>query len=300
MPKESRVLIFGSAGQDGYYLSKLLNQLNIDHLGISLYNAEVKGDVSDYKFANGIIQQYKPTHIFHFAAISTTRHDAMFENHQAISTGTLNILESVRLLCPDTKVFISGSAMQFENNGLPIDEHTPFEPSSAYSVARIHTVYASRYYRNKFGLKVYIGYFFNHDSPLRTEQHVNQKIVRAIQRINKGSNEKLQLGNIEVRKEFNFAADVVEAVWILVNQDKIYEAVIGSGKAYSIKEWLEYCFSKINKNWQDYVVIKDNFVSEYDVLVSNPATIKSLGWEPRLNFSQLADLMMDDVTTNNV
>lgn len=300
MHKDSKVLIFGSGGQDGYYLSKLMNQLNIDHVGISLYNAEVKGDVSDYEFTRGIIEQFKPTHIFHFAAISTTHHDALFENHQTISTGTLNILEAVRLFSPKTKVFISGSAMQFENNGLPIDEHTPFEPSSAYSVSRIHSVYAARYYRKKFGLNIYIGYFFNHDSPLRTEQHVNQKIARAIQRINKGSNEKLELGNIEVRKEFNFAADVVEAVWILVNQDKIYEAVIGSGKAYSIKEWLEYCFSKINKNWQDYVVIKNNFVSEYDVLVSNPATIKSLGWEPRLNFNQLADLMMDDDTTNNV
>ena len=95
-------------------------------------------------------------------------------------------------------------------------------------------------------IKIYIGYFFNHDSPLRSEQHVNQKIVRAVQRIANGSNESLQLGNIDVKKEFSFAGDVVEAIWLLVNQDQVYEKIIGIGKAYSIREWIEYSFKKIN------------------------------------------------------
>src|SRR5277367_2342099 len=108
--------------------------------------------------------------------------------------------------------------MQFKNEGLPIDELTPFEASSPYSVSRIQSVYAARYYRSVFGLEVYTGYFFNHDSPLRAENHVNQKIAAAVKRIGAGSNEKLYLGNINVRKEFNYAGELVEAVWILVNQ----------------------------------------------------------------------------------
>jgi len=294
MHQNFKVIIFGSNGQDGYYLGKLLKGKRIDYIGISRSNSDVNGDVGDYEFVKKQIEQYKPTYVFHFAASSTTKHYALFENHQSISMGTINILESIRLICPESKVFITGSAMQFENKGFPIDEKTLFDPSSAYSIARIQSVFASRYYRKKFGLKIYIGYFFNHDSPFRTEQHVNQKIINAIKRIAAGSNEKLELGNIEVKKEFNYAADVVDAAWILINQNKIFEAVIGSGEAHSIREWLEYCFNKINKRWQDYVILNENYKCEYKILVSNPALINSLGWKQKVNFQELADLMIGD------
>lgn len=288
-----KALIIGSNGQDGFYLSRLLEKENIDILCISRKGVNIVGDVSDYAFIEKTIKQYRPDFIFHLAANSTTHHDGMFENHQTISTGTLNVLESARLLCPNVKVFLSGSAMQFKNDGLPIDELTPFEASSPYSVSRIHSVYAARYYRSKFGMKVYIGYFFNHDSPLRTERHVNQKIIQSVKRINAGSIEKLDLGNIEVKKEFNYAGDVVEAVWLLINQNLVFEAVIGSGEAYSIKNWLEYCFNSVGRNWEDYVNIKSEFVPEYTTLVSNPLLMHSLGWVSKVSFSQLADLMMD-------
>lgn len=292
MNKKIKVIIFGSSGQDGYYLGELLLKKKIEFIGISRSNSDVNGDIGDYEFVKNLIELHKPTHIFHFAAISTTKHDALFENHKSISTGTLNILESVRLLCPESKVFISGSAMQFENNGFPIDEKTPFDPSSAYSVARIQSVFAARYYQNKFGLNVYVGYLFNHDSPLRSEQHVNQKIVKAIQRINLGSNEKLILGNIDVKKEFNFAGDIVEAIWMLINQEKIFEAIIGSGVAFTIRDWVSYCFNKINKNWEDYVIIQNDFISDYEILISRPFQINRLGWKGREDFTKLADLMM--------
>jgi len=294
MGKTIKAIIFGSNGQDGYYLNTLLKQKNIETICISRSGNAIHGDVSDYSFVEQQIKEHQPSYVFHFAAKSSTQHQALFENHQTICTGTLNILESVKLYCPKAKIFISGSAMQFQNEGKPIDEQTPFEASSPYSVARIQSVYAARYYRAKFGLQVYVGYFFNHDSPLRTEHHVNQKIVLTIKRIQAGSNEKLEIGNIEVKKEFSFAGDIVEAVWLLVNQSVVFETIIGSGKAHSIKEWIEYCFKKINKNWQEYVVSKDNFKSEYNVLVCNPRLMKSLGWEPKMNFHQLADSMMDN------
>lgn len=285
-------LIFGANGQDGFYLSNLLRQKNIKVTGISRSAGDIAGDVSDWHFVENLIKSEVPDYIFHFAANSTTQHHALFENHAAISTGTLNILEAVYKHSPQTKVFLSGSAMQFENNGASIDENTPFAALSPYAVSRIQSVYAGRYYRS-LGLKVYVGYFFNHDSPRRAARHVNQEIAAAAKRITAGSKEKLELGDIKVRKEFNFAGDVVKAVWILVNQDKVFETVIGSGTAYSIENWLKLCFEYINKDWRDHIIIKSNFKSEYNVLQSNPALIKSLGWLPEVEIGELAEMMME-------
>ena len=291
-----KAIIFGVNGQDGYYLTELLTLNKVDVIGVSPFDGVwIKGDVADFAFVEVLIKRYQPEYIFHFAAKSTTHHSALFDNHKAISTGTLNILESVKLHCPTSRVFLSGSAMQFKNEGLPIDEKTPFAASSPYSVARIQSVYAGRYYRDTFGLQVYVGYFFNHDSPLRTERHVNQKIAATAKRIANGSKESLELGNIDVQKEFNYVGDIVKAVWLLVNQTAVFEAVIGSGVVYSIKDWLEYCFKKIDKSWQNFVKIKQNFFPDYQLLISNPQLIKSIGWQPKIDFYQLADLMMDNL-----
>ena len=289
-----KAIIFGASGQDGFYLRKLLLSLNIQVIGVARRNQDICGDISDFVFVEELLRKHLPDYIFHFAANSTTRHTALFDNHLAISTGTINILENVRKYCPDAKVFLSGSAMQFKNEGLPINEMTDFDASSAYSVARIHSVYAGRYYRDAFNMKVYSGYFFNHDSPFRLEQHVNQKIVMAVLRIAAGSKEVLELGDINVKKEFNFAGDVVEAVWMLVNQDDVFEAVIGSGVTHSIKDWLEYCFKTIGADWEEYVVIQENYKSEYDILVSDPSRIMKIGWRPRVGFKELADIMLEN------
>lgn len=287
-----KAIIFGASGQDGVLLADLLRKKSIEVIEVSRSHSGIKGDVSDYHFVSDLIKKSEPDYIFHFAANSSTSHEAMFDNHAAISGGTLNILESTRLYCPEARIFLSGSAMQFFNNGVPISEATPFESSSPYSIERIHSVYAARYFRSSFGMNIFVGYFFNHDSPLRDERHVNKKIVNAVKRIAQGSPEKLELWDVEVKKEFNYAGDIVAAVWLLVNQNMVYEAVIGSGEAYSIKKWLEICFSKINKNWQDYVVINPVKRPEYQILVSDPRLIHSLGWKPKVNISGLAEMMM--------
>lgn len=289
-----KAIIFGITGQDGYYLNQLLTLDNVQVIGVSRSDDKwALGDVADHAFVEGLIKSYQPDYIFHFAANSTTQHSALFDNHQAISSGTLNILESVKLHCPGARVFLSGSAMQFKNENLPIDERTAFDAGSPYAVARIQSVYAARYYRSAFGLNVYVGYFFNHDSPRRSERHVNQKITSAVKRIALGSEEKLELGNIDVKKEFNYAGDAVNAIWMLVNQNSLLEAVIGNGDAHTIKQWTEYCFRKINKNWEDFVEIRKGFVPEYKILVSNPQLIKSIGWQPDVDFYKLADMMME-------
>jgi len=290
-----KAIIFGASGQDGYYLSQLLAQKNVEVIGVDRHSDQwINGDISDPGFVDNLIRENKPEYIFHFAAISSTKHSVLFKNHEAIVMGTLNILESVNKYCPQCKVFLSGSALQFKNTSLPIDENTPFEASSAYALARIESVYAGRYYRDVYGTKVYIGYFFNHESPLRSQQFVSQQIISATKRLAAGDDASLELGNMGVKKEFNFAGDIMEAVWLLVNQDLVSEVVIGSGQSYSIKDWVEYCFRKAHLNWEDYVVEKPGFVPEYKILMSNPKLIKSLGWKPKVDFYALADLMMDD------
>jgi GDPmannose 4,6-dehydratase len=292
--KNKVAVIFGSAGQDGFYLNSLLRNQHILTVNVSRKNSEVNGDVSDYKFVSDLIKKHQPDFVFHLAANSTPRHDALFENQRTICDGTLNILESARLNAPSAKIFLSGSALQFRNEGFPINEKTAFEADSAYAVARIQSVYAARYYRKAFGLRAYVGYFFNHDSPFRTEQHVNQKIAKAAKRISLGSKEELVLGNIEVQKEFNFAGDMVEAVWLLVNQEEVSEAVIGSGKAYRILDWLSYCFESVGLNWEEAVVLEENYISPYQILVSDPKLITDLGWRPMTSMYQLADMMLND------
>ena len=144
-----KAIIFGVNGQDGFYLNKLLQQNNIKVIGVSR-NSEnwVKGDVSNIQEVENLIKQVKPDYVFHFAANSTTKHDALFENHQSIFTGSLNILEACYKHSRLTRIFLSGSAVQFLNNGSPINESTAFAPLSPYAVSRIASVYAGRYYRN--------------------------------------------------------------------------------------------------------------------------------------------------------
>jgi GDPmannose 4,6-dehydratase len=287
-----KALIFGANGQDGYYLSQLLKENNCEVIGVSRHGEFIHADVSNYILVQNLISEHKPDFVFHLAAASTTRHNVVFENHNAIVTGTLNILEAVYESSLPCKIFISGSGLQFENKDNPIKESDPFYTSSAYAMSRIQSVYTARYYRT-LGLKVYVGYFFNHDSPRRLENHMTKKIAEAAKRAGQGSKEKLEIGNIDVIKEYGYAADIVEGIWTLINQDEVFEANISTGKGYSIKEWAEKCFSLVNKDWRQYLFIKNNFTPEYQQLVSDPSLIFSLGWQPKTSFDDLAKLMMN-------
>ena len=289
--KKLKALIFGISGQDGFYLSSLLKEKGIEVIGSSRTQG-IKGDIGDLFFVEYLIKAYSPDYIFHLAADSSTKHQYLFQNHNSISTGTINILESCRIYSPESRIFLAGSAMQFKNDGSPISESTPFSASSPYSLARIHATYAGRYYRDFFGMKIFTGFLFNHDSPLRSESHINQKIVKTAQRIKAGEKLKLEIGSTEVRKEFNFAGDIVEAIWTLVNQDQITECVIGSGTSYSIREWIESCFSIVELEWKDHVILLDKFVPEYQNLVSSPDLIRSIGWDPQISFENLSQRMM--------
>ena len=284
-------LIFGANGQDGYYLDELCKLKGIEPMGVARSGHGITGNVSQYDQVEQLIKQYQPTYIFHLAANSTTRHDALFENHEAISTGTLNILEAVKRHSSDSKVFITGSGVQFKNTGIPISENDEFEANSPYSVARIHSVYAARYYRS-LGIRAYVGYLFHHESPHRKASHVSKMVATAAQRIDAGSSEVLEIGDISVRKEWTYARDVMQGAITLLDQDEVFEATIGSGIAYSIEDWLEQCFTLTGRDWHDHVKLRPGFVSEYKQLVSNPETINAVGWHSSTTLADLARMMM--------
>jgi GDPmannose 4,6-dehydratase len=286
-----KAIIFGANGQDGYYLAEQFRLKNIEAVSVSRSGNHLRGDVSDRLQVDQLITAHKPAYIFHLAARSTTRHDAVFENHGTISTGTLNILESVKDHSPSTKVFITGSGLQFKNTGNPISEKDEFEANSAYSVSRIHSVYAARYYRS-LGLKTYVGYLFHHESPLRKSSHVCQMIAQAVKSISSGSQNIIEIGDITVEKEWTFAGDVARGIFSLIEQDVVHEAAIGSGKAYSIEQWLDQCFRLIGRDWREHVRLRGGFTPEYKRLVSDPSTMNALGWLPEIDLPKLAEMMI--------
>lgn len=286
-----KALIFGASGQDGQYLSELLKANGIEPVGVSRAGAPVRGDVSKLEQVRALVREHDPAYVFQLAAVSTTRHDALFENHETISTGALNVLEAVRLHAPRARVFLAGSGVQFVNTGAPISERDPFQASSPYAVARIQSVYAARYFRS-LGVAAYVGYLFHHESPLRKSRHVSKTVALAAARIAAGSEEQVELGDLSVEKEWTFAGDVARAIFTLVRQDAVMEAAIGSGVARPIRDWVEACFRAVRKDWRAHVRTREGFVPEYGRLVSDPATIRSLGWEPRLGLEELARMMV--------
>jgi GDPmannose 4,6-dehydratase len=289
MPK---AIIFGVHGQDGFYLNKLLVEKKIETIGVSRSDGNwIKGDVSDKAFVEALIKKEKPELVFHLAANSALQHELLFEHQQTIANGSLYILESVLTFSPGSKIFISGSGLQFKNYGQAIKETNVFDANSAYTLSRIQAVFAARYYRSK-GLKAYVGYLFHHDSPLRTAQHLNRKIVDFVKSIS--SDSKLLIGDITIEKEYGFANDIVNGIYHLINQENVFEACIGTGKCYTIKKWLELCFAAVGKNWVDYVELKDNFVPDFRRLVSDPSTMQSIGWQATTSIEQLAEIMFNN------
>jgi GDPmannose 4,6-dehydratase len=287
-----KALILGAAGQDGHYLTQQCRGRGMEVIGASR-SGPVVCDVGSFASVEKLVAEHRPDLVFHVAGTSTTSHSAMFDNHAAIATGAVNVLESVARHCPESKVFITGSGLQFRNEGKPIAEDQPFEAGSSYALARIHSVYAARYYRSR-GVRAYVGYLFHHESPLRKSNHVSQKVALAVKRIAGGSREILELGDLDVEKEWTFAGEVVAGILTLLEQDRVMEAVIGSGRAHSIRSWVELCFGWYDLDWRKYVRSIDGFECEYPRLVSDPTRIMSLGWSPDLDLADLCRLMLHD------
>jgi GDPmannose 4,6-dehydratase len=289
-------IIFGANGQDGYYLNKLLVKeqykvIQVSRSGGGSEGEILAGDICNRSLVEALMRDCKPELIFDLAANSTTHHSSLFENHETISTGTINILEAVKDFSPGSKVFLAGSGLQFKNNGNAISEKCEFEASSGYAVSRIQSVYAARYFRS-LGIKAYVGYLFHHESPFRPERHVSKKIANAVKKIAIGGQKKLQLGDISVEKEWGFAEDIAHGMFALINQEQVSEATIGTGVAYSIENWLEKCFGAIGADWRKFVQFEEPQENRKFKLVSDTKTMNSIGWSASTDIDKLAEIML--------
>lgn len=286
-----KALITGVNGQDGFYLNQILQARGIEVVGVSRSGPWEKCNLSDPDQVFQLIETIKPDVVFHLAADSSIRHDVILSNHQSIVSGTLHILEAVKKLCPESKVFIAGSGLQFSERHKPIDGTESFDPWCAYSLQRIQSVEYARHYR-KLGLRVYVGYLFHHESPRRSAKHLSHQISNFLKNELLKPQARLEIGSLDVTKEWAYAGDIVSGILTLISQDNLFEAVIGTGKGYSVKEWLNICFSLYSKNWEDYVSLKQGFKSDYNYLVSNPLAMRSLGWRPTMSVEELARIML--------
>ena len=288
----AKVLIFGASGQTGHYLGRQWSDEGHEVARCSR-SGETPADIGNFAEVEALVQRIRPDFVFHLAARSSTRHEALFDNHEAISAGTLHVLEAVHRHAPEARVFITGSGLQFVNQGRGISEKDPFAALDIYSAARIGSVYLARYYRDVLKRAVYVGYLFHHESPLRPPHHLSQKIVHGAIAISRGQAQELPVGDLSVRKEWSFAGDIAAGITTLVRQDAVFESVIGSGLPYSVQDWIEVCFSVLDLPWQKHVTKIEGFQPEYNVLYSDPATIRGLGWKPKVDFAALARMMVE-------
>jgi GDPmannose 4,6-dehydratase len=289
------IVIFGAAGQDGQYLTGYHRERGERVLGFSR-RAGPGVDALDVSEGGGVaelVRATRPRILYQLAAASTTRHDALWANHAAIATGTLNVLEAALAHSPSTRVVVIGSALQFENRGEPIRETDPFAATSPYAVARIHAAFAARYYRSR-GLRAYVGYLFHHESPLRRLSHLSARICADVAAIARGEGAagSIEVGDSSVEKEWGFAGDVAVGLATLAGQDEIFEAVVGTGTAYSVATWIERCFAYVGISPAGRVREIPGFKAEYPRIVSSPDTLRGLGWAPRIELDELVAMMM--------
>lgn len=309
-----KTLITGISGQDGSYLAELLlekgyevhglirrsstgNTRRIDHIldKITLHI----GDLSDVNNLVKILQAVQPNEIYNFAAMSQVRisYDIPAYTGQITGLGFANLIEAVRLVCPQAKIYQASSSEMFGKVlEIPQRETTPFYPRSPYGCAKAYAFYLGRAYREGYGMKIYNGILFNHESPRRGDEFFSKKVVKAAVRIKKGLQDKLELGNLEAKRDMGYAKEYMEWVWKIV-QGEPDDYVIATGETHSMEEFVDEVFKYLGMNWRDYVVLSDTLKrpAEVDYLQGDFSKSKEkLGFEPKVKFKELIKIMVDE------
>ena len=315
-----KALITGITGQDGSYLTEFLLKKGyevwgiirrsssfhtgrIDHLYKDPHEKPrlklVYGDLTDGSNLSAIINEVKPDEVYNLGAQSHVRvsFDMPIFTVNTDALGTLRLLEAVRLSNKPVKFYqASSSEMYGKVVEIPQTEKTPFYPRSPYACAKAYSFWQTLNYREAFGLFVCNGILFNHESPRRGETFVTRKITRAATRIKCGLQDKLYLGNLEAKRDWGYAGDYVEAMWLMLQQERSDDYVIATGESHSVKEFLEEVFDYLDLDWKKYVEIDSRYFrpSEVDFLQGDASKAKRiLGWEPKVSFKALAKMMTD-------
>jgi GDPmannose 4,6-dehydratase len=316
-------LITGITGQDGSYLAELLlskgyavhgiirrastfNTSRIDHLyqGALDDRSQVHlhfGDLTDAHGLTRLIQEIEPDEIYNLAAQSHVRvsFDQPLYTVDTDALGTLRILEAARQLQnrKDVRVYQASSSEMFGRvHEVPQCETTPFHPRSPYACAKVYSFYQILNYREAYGMFACNGILFNHESPRRGETFVTKKITRAATRIRESLQSKLYLGNLDAKRDWGYAKDYVEAMWLMLQQDEPEDFVIATGETHSVQEFLELTFQHVGLPWQQFVETDPRYLrpSEVDLLLGDASKAREkLGWTPRTSFEELVQLMVD-------
>ena len=316
-----RALITGITGQDGSYLAELLlqkgyevhgiirrassiNSSRIDHLYQDRHKRGVKlllhyGDLSDSVSLVKMLYDLKFDEVYHLGAQSHVRVSYDIPEYTADITGvgTIRILEAIRETDSNPRFYQASSSEMFGKVAeIPQRETTPFHPRSPYAVAKVFSYWATVNYREGYNMFACNGILFNHESPRRGETFVTRKITRAIAHIKLGLQDKLYLGNLDAKRDWGYAPEFVEAMWLILQQDQPDDYVIATGETHSVKEFCEEAFAHVGLDWSKYVEIDKRYYrpAEVDLLIGDASKAKRiLGWEPKIRFKDLVKLMVD-------
>ena len=319
-----RALVTGVTGQDGSYLCELLlakgyevhgivrrastfNTERIDHLYRDPHDAEVRlflhhGDLADGTSLRRILEKVRPDEVYNLGAQSHVRvsFDQPEYTADAVATGTLRLLEAVRDYTAHSshtvRFYQASSSEMFGAAPPPQRESTPFHPRSPYAVSKVAAHWYALNYREAYGTFIASGILFNHESPRRGETFVSRKVTRAVARIKLGLQKQLFLGNLDARRDWGFAGDYVEAMWLMLQQERPDDYVIATGESHSVRELAEAAFGHVGLDWKRYVQVDPRYFrpSEVDHLCGDASKARAqLGWSPRVNFVGLVRMMVD-------
>ena len=317
-----RALITGVTGQDGAYLAELLSAKGYEVHGLRrrsstfgteriehlIFGDEPKlqlhyGDLADGNGLMRLLREIRPHEVYNLAAQSHVRvsFDQPTYTADVTAVGTLRLLEAIRDVQDDTGDQIrfyqaSSSEMFGKVVETPQKETTPFYPRSPYGVAKLYSHWITINYRESYGMHASCGILFNHESPRRGETFVTRKITRAATRIKLGLQEKLYLGNLDAQRDWGFAGDYVEAMWLMLQQETPDDYVVAMNELYSVRDFCEQTFCRLGLNYEDHVEIDPRYYrpAEVDLLLGDSTKARTkLGWQPRTSFNQLVDMMVE-------
>lgn len=319
-PQRKVAFITGITGQDGSYLAELLlskeyevhgmirrassfNTQRIEHLYRDPHDPEARlflhyGDLEDGSVIEKILKKVQPNEIYHFGAQSHVRvsFDTPIYTGDVTGLGTARLLEAIREAHIPVKFYQASSSEMYGDAPPPQNEETPFRPRSPYAAAKVYAYWMARNYREGYGIFVCNGILFNHESPRRGETFVTRKITRAVARIKYGLEKKLFLGNLDAKRDWGYAPEYVEAMWLMMQQEKPDDYVIATGETHSVREFVEEAFSYAGLDWRKHVEIDPRYLRPTEVSNLQGDASKArrvLGWKPKTTFNALVPLMVD-------
>lgn len=318
--KTKRALITGITGQDGSYLAELLlrkkyevhgvirrsssfNTSRIDHIYQDPHDKDVAlhlhyGDVTDSNTMYKLLEDIKPDEIYNLAAQSHVRvsFDLPEYTMSTVGLGAVRILEAIKDLKLKTKFYQASSSEMYGNAPAPQNEKTPFEPRSPYAIAKLTAHHTTQNYREAYGIFAVSGILFNHESPRRGETFLTRKVTMAVANILAGNQDKLFLGNLDAKRDWGYAPEYVQAMWLMMQQKKADDYVVATGETHSVQEFVETAFELAGLNWKRYVKIDPRFYrpSEVNELLGDARKAKKvLGWSPKVKFAELVRIMLN-------